>query len=73
MTDLIFANGGTLDKYLGDGIMALFGAPLAKPDDAQRSVKTAPRCSAPSWLSTVTGKLAVKSHYKWGWALIRAQ
>jgi adenylate cyclase len=41
MTDLIFENGGTLDKYLGDGIMALFGAPLAKPDDAQRSVKTA--------------------------------
>jgi adenylate cyclase len=41
MTDLIFENGGTLDKYLGDGIMALFGAPWPKPDDAQRSVKTA--------------------------------
>lgn len=41
MTDLIFDNGGTLDKYLGDGIMALFGAPWPKPDDAQRAVKTA--------------------------------
>ncbi len=41
MTDLLFENGGTLDKYLGDGIMALFGAPIARPDDAQRSVKTA--------------------------------
>jgi adenylate cyclase len=41
MTDLIFDNGGTLDKYLGDGIMAVFGAPIAKPDDAPRSVKTA--------------------------------
>lgn len=41
MTDLIFDNGGTLDKYLGDGIMALFGAPLAKPDDTVRAVKTA--------------------------------
>ncbi|MBZ5515773.1 MAG: adenylate/guanylate cyclase domain-containing protein [Acidobacteriia bacterium] len=41
MTDLIFENGGTLDKYLGDGIMALFGAPIARPDDALRSVKTA--------------------------------
>jgi adenylate cyclase len=41
MTDLLFDNGGTLDKYLGDGIMALFGAPIAKPDDAARSVKTA--------------------------------
>jgi adenylate cyclase len=41
MTDLIFDNGGTLDKYLGDGIMAVFGAPIARPDDAARSVKTA--------------------------------
>jgi adenylate cyclase len=41
MTDLIFDHAGTLDKYLGDGIMALFGAPWPKPDDAQRAVKTA--------------------------------
>ncbi len=41
MTDLIFENGGTLDKYLGDGIMALFGAPIPKPDDPWRAVQTA--------------------------------
>ncbi len=41
MTDLIFENGGTLDKYMGDGVMALFGAPITKPDDAARAVKTA--------------------------------
>jgi adenylate cyclase len=41
MTDLIFENGGTLDKYLGDGIMAVFGAPITKLDDPARSVKTA--------------------------------
>jgi class 3 adenylate cyclase len=34
MTDLIFESGGTLDKYLGDGIMVLYGAPFASPDDA---------------------------------------
>jgi adenylate cyclase len=41
MTDLIDESGGTLDKYLGDGIMALYGAPLATPDNALRATKTA--------------------------------
>jgi adenylate cyclase len=41
MTDLIFDSGGTLDKYLGDGIMAVYGAPIPKPDDALRATKTA--------------------------------
>jgi adenylate cyclase len=41
MTDLIFESGGTLDKYLGDGIMAVYGAPFPKPDDALRAAKTA--------------------------------
>jgi adenylate cyclase len=41
MTDLISESGGTLDKYLGDGIMAVYGAPWPKPDDALRATKTA--------------------------------
>jgi adenylate cyclase len=41
MTDIIFAHGGTLDKYLGDGLMALFGAPTATPQDATNAVNAA--------------------------------
>ena len=41
MTDAIMGAGGTLVSYMGDGIMALFGAPLTQPDHADRALLAA--------------------------------
>ena len=41
MSEIIFAYGGTLDKYIGDGLMAIFGAPNASPEDSKNALKTA--------------------------------
>lgn len=43
MTDIVFEEGGVLDKYIGDAVMAFWNAPFDQSDHAMRSVRTAIR------------------------------
>jgi len=41
MVDILFEHNGILDKFIGDAIMGLWGAPLKRPDDATNAVRAA--------------------------------
>jgi len=41
MTEIVFAHGGTLDKYVGDAVMVFFGDPVPQDDHARRAVQMA--------------------------------
>ncbi len=46
MADVILSYQGTIDEFVGDAILAIFGAPLARPDDARRAVACAVQMQA---------------------------
>lgn len=41
MAEIVFQYGGTLEKYIGDALLAVWGAPLRQPGDADRAVRAA--------------------------------
>jgi adenylate cyclase len=61
VTQIVFKHGGTVDKFIGDGMMAVFGAPQSHCDDALRAVRTGlemiemVKAKGPEW-SQILGK-----------------
>src|SRR5262249_17993837 len=41
MVEIVFEHGGALDKFMGDAMMAIWGAPLTRPDDPDRAARAA--------------------------------
>jgi len=41
MSEIVLKHGGTLDKFVGDAVVAFWGAPIARPDDADRALRAA--------------------------------
>ncbi len=41
MSEIVLRHGGTIDKFVGDAVVAFWGAPIARPDDAERAARAA--------------------------------
>src|SRR5947207_325952 len=71
MSAIITAHGGVVDKYVGDAILALFGAPTSHADDALRALRAADACVRWSSASVSSGSgLAVRAGIETGELLV---
>jgi class 3 adenylate cyclase len=71
MSATITDHGGTIEKYVGDAIFALFGAPSAHADDAEGALRAADACARWSSAAGVaTARLAVRVGIETGEALV---
>jgi class 3 adenylate cyclase/tetratricopeptide (TPR) repeat protein len=71
MSTTITQHGGTIETYVGDAIFALFGAPVAQADDAERALRAADACAR--WSSApaaANARLAVRVGIETGEALV---
>jgi class 3 adenylate cyclase/tetratricopeptide (TPR) repeat protein len=71
MSETIARHGGTIETYVGDAIFALFGAPVAQADDAERALRAAEACAR--WSSAPSAKgarLAIRAGIETGEALV---
>ena len=75
MTEIIIEEGGIIDKYIGDAIVAMFGAPIEQPDHAQRACRAAIRCQKrleelrPRWIERGWPEIIVRIGSTTGQAL----
>jgi class 3 adenylate cyclase/tetratricopeptide (TPR) repeat protein len=71
MSTTISQHGGTIETYVGDAIFALFGAPVAQADDAERALRAADACAR--WSSApaaANARLTVRVGIETGEALV---
>lgn len=71
LSDVVLDHGGTIDKFVGDAVVAFWGAPISRPDDGERAARAAYamwqagetfRNSAPEGVPPI-GKTRVGLHY----------
>jgi class 3 adenylate cyclase/tetratricopeptide (TPR) repeat protein len=68
MSDLITARAGTIEKFIGDAVFVLFGAPTSHADDAERALRAASECTR--WAADSGTPISIRAGVETGEALI---